>query len=394
MKKSLFLLKIGILFLFPFSFVKAQSFDVNSNEDFSGINYLDKTLFDAIADHDDYKVMSLLNQGANPNGVNDRKQTPLHWASYFGNASIVRILILSNANINALTNENYTPLHLAAQQGNTQVVKALLEYGALKEIKNKDEFTPLHMASFYNHPKIIDLLVDYGANIEAKSIDDSTPLHLAAQNGAKEALLRLIAHKANINAFSNLRGNALHFAIHGNHYDIVKILLENGIDVNKVNSSKATPFVWNGYIGNVKIAQLLLQYKANPKITNIHHYTALHTAAMRGKDELLRFLIKQKIYNAKELSDKGFLAIDYAAFYGHKKALDALMQASGGVEGKDNQGQMVLFFAVMGNQVEMVSYLIKKYHALTQVKDFSGNRLFDLAHKWKVDRKILDFLRS
>lgn len=53
--------------------------------------------------------------------------TPLHVASHFGQAAMVRFLLRSGAAVDSSTNAGYTPLHQAAQQGHTLVINLLLE---------------------------------------------------------------------------------------------------------------------------------------------------------------------------------------------------------------------------------------------------------------------------
>ena len=53
--------------------------------------------------------------------------TPLHVASHFGQAAMVRFLLSSGASVEKRTNAGYTPLHQAAQQGHTLVINLLLE---------------------------------------------------------------------------------------------------------------------------------------------------------------------------------------------------------------------------------------------------------------------------
>ena len=65
--------------------------------------------------------------GANTTALNAKGWTPLHSASHWGHAEIVRLLLERRADVAARANDGSTALRLAS---NMQVVRVLLEYGA------------------------------------------------------------------------------------------------------------------------------------------------------------------------------------------------------------------------------------------------------------------------
>uniref|UniRef100_A0A1I8JAN9 ANK_REP_REGION domain-containing protein n=1 Tax=Macrostomum lignano TaxID=282301 RepID=A0A1I8JAN9_9PLAT len=84
--------------------------------------------------------------------------TPLHTASFFGQAAMVKFLLRQGAGANALTQQQFTPLHVAAQQGHLQVVSLLLEAGADPNLRNSRNWTPAHIAKKQNYINIFELL--------------------------------------------------------------------------------------------------------------------------------------------------------------------------------------------------------------------------------------------
>jgi len=68
--------------------------------------------------------------------------TPLHVASHFGQAAMVRFLLRSGAAVDSSTNAGYTPLHQAAQQGHTLVINLLLESKAKPNAVTNVSFIP------------------------------------------------------------------------------------------------------------------------------------------------------------------------------------------------------------------------------------------------------------
>ncbi len=66
----------------------------------------------------------------------------------------------------------------------------------------------------------------------------------------------------------------LHTAVHNQDAYTVKVLLQQGADVNEQNLSGWTPLMRAAYAGNVTITKLLLEHGADPHIKNKFGETA------------------------------------------------------------------------------------------------------------------------
>lgn len=101
----------------------------------------------------------------------------LHWACEESQKEIVSLLLKSGADIGAKSN-GLTPLIRACILGHKEIVSLLIEYGADKEAKdNSQDMTPLHWACSSAFKEIISLLIEKGADKEAKDMRGMTPLH-------------------------------------------------------------------------------------------------------------------------------------------------------------------------------------------------------------------------
>lgn len=124
----------------------------------------------------------ILDQGIDPN--DQSKQLPLNNAvlrsSWYGNKmfTVIEKLIKSGADVNGKSNSRkQTPLHGAKLAG-YDVVKILLEHGADPNTQDKWGQTPLHLfAGHVGEVQTIHLLITYGADASIKDKDGNTPLH-------------------------------------------------------------------------------------------------------------------------------------------------------------------------------------------------------------------------
>ena len=119
--------------------------------------------------------------------------TPLHLASHFGRADVVRILINKGAEVearsaNAMAN---TPLHAAAAGRSVEVARLLMERGASPNARQNGGWTPLHAAAQNGDADFARALVDAGADVNIRADNQQTPLDLALTR-SQQAMVELL----------------------------------------------------------------------------------------------------------------------------------------------------------------------------------------------------------
>ena len=90
-----------------------------------------KVLCDAAMKGDTAQVQSLLTDGADVNGRDEKQMTALIWAAKNGYTDTVRVLLDAHADIEARSAQGVTPLCGAAWDGHLATTKLLLERGAV-----------------------------------------------------------------------------------------------------------------------------------------------------------------------------------------------------------------------------------------------------------------------
>ena len=120
---------------------------------------------------------------------------PLHFAAFFGQDSVGRILLEHHADPSAHSRNDMkvTPLHSAAAGRHTAIVHALLDHGAPVNAKQQQGWTALHAAAQNGDQAMVDLLLKYGANPNARNDDGVMPEQLAHDKGHVEIAERLRA---------------------------------------------------------------------------------------------------------------------------------------------------------------------------------------------------------
>ncbi len=83
----------------------------------------------------------------------DNPDNELIYAVKKNDINLLKIAIAKNANLNWQDEKGRTPLHWAAYYGNTEIAKLLIFHGANPYIKDKNGLTPLDIARMNNKIK-------------------------------------------------------------------------------------------------------------------------------------------------------------------------------------------------------------------------------------------------
>ena len=116
----------------------------------------------------------------------------------------------------------------------------------------------------------------------------------AAYMGDAELLQQILLTNPDKDVRDSLGGTALHVAVLQNNLEVIKLLLDNGFDVNAVIPPEGypllrgyTPLHYCVWTNNASAAGLLLQYQANKNIKAADNMTPVEKATKEGKRDLL-----------------------------------------------------------------------------------------------------------
>jgi ankyrin repeat protein len=111
-------------------------------------------------------VLSLLEEGIDPNMRDGLGDTPLISAVSIGCVDIVLLLLEYKADVNLVNDVNWTALMWSSINGDMQTTKILLDSGADPNIMDEDGQTALSLVAIEegDHMDIIFLLLDYGSS--------------------------------------------------------------------------------------------------------------------------------------------------------------------------------------------------------------------------------------
>ncbi len=286
------------------------------------------------------------------NTPDENGSTPLIYASKKGHMEIVRYLLENSANVNAKNKSNISPLHYAANYGFKDIVQLLLDKGA--DINAESRIgTPVHRAIYRNHIDVLKLLVKNKANVNVLMMPRKwTPLHCTFGQ-KKEAAKILIENGAEIDAMDSQGKTPLFWAINSgneNLINIARMLIDKGADVNIVTSTDETPLLVACKKGHAEVVRLLLKNNAGTgTVEKTTNRTLLHLAAINGYGDIAGQLIKKGIdLNAVDNNNRN--ALYYAGKFGNKSVADILLENNAESDGYENNfGKSVYLNKKMDN---------------------------------------------
>ncbi|KDO21909.1 TKL protein kinase [Saprolegnia parasitica CBS 223.65] len=215
-------------------------------------------------------------------------------------------LLDAGADLEAADEEMERPLHFAAIYGHKDIAAVLLARGARTSDRNQNGDTALHLAIQHKHGDVATLLVEAGADISVLSKGQS-PMHCACQHGVVDVIPALIARGADVNSQFNLT-SPLMMATHHNHADVVRALLQlPGIDINRPNAHGVTALHVAASTKCYEIVRMLLQAGVDVGVRAID---LVKPDTDRAMLELLRpaYEHRERLLEAMHLADVGQLA--------------------------------------------------------------------------------------
>ena len=255
-----------------------------------------------------------------------------------------------------------TPLHYAARHDHVEVAKLLLQAGARINAREANDITPLLMAISNNNMAAAHLLLSRGGEVNAMDWYGRTPLWEAVnvrnlyvhnatfKNGIDRApVLELI--RALLAAHADVNARTKQTPPFRNH------LLEITGSLEWVDFTGQAPFLTAALAGDITVMKLLLEHGADPKIDTFRGTSPLMAAAgvnwvvaqtwTEGPAQLLEAvkLCYELGMDVNQANSMGVTALHGAANRGSEDIIRFLVEKGANLEARDNEQRSALDWA-------------------------------------------------
>ncbi|WZZ38267.1 hypothetical protein YC2023_034526 [Brassica napus] len=234
-------------------------------------------------------VRSRLREGSGPSVA--------HVCSYHGQPDCMRELLVAGADPNAVDDEGETVLHRAVTKKYTDCAIVILENGGSRSmaVSNGKGLTPLHMCVSTWNVAVIKRWVEVSSPEEiSQAINIPSPVGTALcmaaairkdhEKEGRELVQILLAAGADPTAQDAQHGRtALHTAAMANNVELVRVILDAGVNANIRNVHNTIPLHMALARGANACVSLLLESGSDCNIQDDEGDNALHIAADAAK---------------------------------------------------------------------------------------------------------------
>ena len=263
----------------------------------------------------------LIEHGANVDLQDENGNTALHHTLYGSDVSceILSCLTGSGADVNGVNKVKHTPLMIAAKRGHLNALTLLIKHGAQDvDLQDSDGYTALHYAVYSSDIscEILSCLIGIGADVNARTNNGVTPLMIAAEEGHINAVTSLVKCGANVDLQDKYGNTALHYAaglsvderFSDDLPEIVETLLNLGAS-HMCNHQGLTPLHQACISANIAVVEYLIQ---RPEITREQRVDALEllgaSRATQYKEfSLLSFFVAEGLMYIKRGMEERFV---------------------------------------------------------------------------------------
>jgi len=220
--------------------------------------------------------------------------------------------------------------------------------------------TPLHIASIFGNVEVARVLLSKGAEVDIHFGQSGiSPLISAASNGGQAMVKLLLENGADVNGQGGYYGNVLQAAAGSGHEEIVKLLLEKGPEVNAQGGKYGNALQAAAGSGHEEIVKLLLEKGAEVNAQGEEYGNALQAAARSGREEIVKLLLEK---GADVNAQRGYYgnALQAAAGSGREEIVKLLLEKGADVNTQGGEYGNALQAAVRFGHEEIVKLLLEK----------------------------------
>ncbi len=284
----------------------------------------------------------LISQKVDLEHKNNNGESPLFYAIKNGSITQAAILIKHKADVKTLDNAKQNLYFAAVMSKSKAGVDFVRTYNKDINAVNADRYTPLLMAISLESPEIVKKLIDLGADVELETV--TTPLW---------------------HAFSNSGGVKT---------DCLKVIVENGADINKKNDLGETVLLRSVVTGKEALTVAFIQWGANVNIADSKGVYPIQHAVQQKASRIIGPLISGGA--DLQVRDKGGDTLLHSCVKASsREMIDIFLESKKiNIDYPSNSGTTAAMLAFSSDKVDLGNYLISKGASL-QASDKAGKTL-------------------
>lgn len=244
----------------------------------------------------------------------------------------------------------------------------------------------LTYAVLYNKPDIVKLLIDKGARIDILDNEDRSILYIAIKYDYQEIIDILLEYNKNsIGIFlfdiRDRNNNVpIHYTIVFNNLTALKKLLDYGANPNISDKKGYNSLHLSVYMRSYQMCSTILKYNIDINSRIISGETSLHIACNLQLTDIAKLLIDNGINVNIQDYEHEFTALHYSVNLNNKELITLLLDNNADPNIQDIVGNTVVHYAVSENNLESLTIIVGRIYT-NSIKTVNLNL-------WNFDGKI------
>ena len=351
----------------------------------------EKTCLHQLTNQGDFKSIKLL---LNRIQTNDRKEfvlktvlselegqrprhlSAIHIAALLGHTDIVEYFVSIGINVNEANNKNDTPVLWAARGNHLHTARSLIKMGADLNHQNDKGSTPFYWAVRYGFEEMASLLITEGkVDInQSRKLGLVSPIVLASALGYTNIVRLLLENGADVNLSINNGFTSLHYAAGLGNLDTIKVLIKKGAILDKDNDFGDTPLLLAAQEQQMEAVKLLALKGANIEDRNKEGKSAWDYVIEEEGNKMLKayarcYQIAKNISNGRLDFSTGKTPLHIAARRADCGKLKCLIEMGADVNCADEGGNNFLHVAARYDITPVLETFINNINPNTQNAD-------------------------
>ena len=382
-------------------------------------NYGHTVLTDVMSRSDGLMMRFLLDNGVSVNHINSSGRTIFHDAALEENFKVIQILMKYRPDFNIKDFYGKTVLFDAVEGGNIGIIREVLNHIDDINLVDAHGCSVLFNAVLKDSPEVTQILVSHGIDVNIVDNMKQNALFNAIVRGSQNSDIVniLISKKIKINQIDLSNKNIVDEVLHilelqrefkpelegkykfvkkeNNYIELISLLVENGLSINKLDKKGKTPLTREIEKQNYENIKFLIDSGADVNVKDSYGRTALFEAVKKGQsfNNMIDFLIENgadiEIRNAEDktiiddliemsLFEKGLKKLDKDYFSGinkeghYEEVLKRLFRYKPNLDVKRTDGRCTIFDVVLYNDFELIRLLFN-YGVEANPIDNEGN---------------------
>lgn len=299
------------------------------------------------------------------------------------------------------------PLFDAVKNGNESLAKNLLQKGGNPNITDDCGIPIVTYATHMIRPDLLRILIESGANVntidnsdfEKKppllwliDVFDTQLLSSPNENTDRiyESVKLLLENGADVNLRGTSQDSALIYAVKIRQSRLVEMLIAAGAKINFQNDEDRTAYSYAAQLGDKELKKILIKAGADVTI-GVKEYrkecgeNAFFQAAADGRTDVVEAILASGI-DVNSANEEGKMTALMRAF--EESTVDSLLAAGANVNLKDNSGHSALMWAVLFRNKKVVEKLIAA-GADVNAKNNKGESVLELASNSDIEKMLI-----